>query len=307
MLTMEQRLRMLETPQTLVDLVIDTDAYNEIDDQFAISYALRAPDRVRLLALCAAPFKNERSTGPADGMEKSYQEILHLLRLAEEKVPVYRGSTDYLPDEKTPVVSDAAEALARLAMEHTTEEPLYVAAIGAITNVASALLLKPEIADRMVLVWLGGNAIDWPDNREFNMLQDVAAARVVFDSGVPLVILPCQGVVTHFTTTGPELEFWLRGRNPLCDYLVQQTVDEANTYAKGKVWSRVIWDVTTVGWILNRDGSFMQDKLIPTPIPQYDHHYSQDSRRPLCRYVYMVRRDALFADLFSRLSIPTAE
>ena len=71
MLTTEQRLHMLETPQSLVDLVIATDAYNEIDDQFAISYALCASDRVRLLALCAAPFKNERSTGPADGMEKS--------------------------------------------------------------------------------------------------------------------------------------------------------------------------------------------------------------------------------------------
>ena len=73
MLTTEQRLRMLETPQTTFDLVIDTDAYNEIDDQFAISYALRAQDRLHLLALCAAPFHNERSTGPADGMEKSYQ------------------------------------------------------------------------------------------------------------------------------------------------------------------------------------------------------------------------------------------
>ena len=54
MLTTEQRLRMLETPQTTFDLVIDTDAYNEIDDQFAISYALRAQDRLHLLALCAA-------------------------------------------------------------------------------------------------------------------------------------------------------------------------------------------------------------------------------------------------------------
>lgn len=162
MLTTEQRLRMMETPQKTFDLVIDTDAYNEIDDQFAISYALRAQDRLHLLALCAAPFHNERSTGPADGMEKSYQEILKLLSLAGENVPVYRGSTTYLPDEKTPVPSDAAQALAQLAMEHTTENPLYVAAIGAITNVASALLMQPEIADRMVLVWLGGSALHWP-------------------------------------------------------------------------------------------------------------------------------------------------
>ena len=93
MLTTEQRLRMLETPKAPVDLVIDTDAYNEIDDQFAIAYALCAPERVRLLALCAAPFTNARSTGPADGMEKSYQEILHLLSLTGDKVPAYRGST----------------------------------------------------------------------------------------------------------------------------------------------------------------------------------------------------------------------
>lgn len=39
-LTTEQRLRMLETPKASVDLVIDTDAYNEIDDQFAIAYGL---------------------------------------------------------------------------------------------------------------------------------------------------------------------------------------------------------------------------------------------------------------------------
>ena len=298
----EPRLRMMETPQTTFDLVIDTDAYNEIDDQFAISYALRAQDRLHLLALCAAPFHNERSTGPADGMEKSYQEILKLLSLAGENVPVYRGSTTYLPDEKTPVPSDAAQALAQLAMEHTTENPLYVAAIGAITNVASALLMQPEIADRMVLVWLGGSALHWPDNQEFNILQDVAAARVAFDSGVPLVLLPCHGVVTHFTTTGPELEYWLRGKNPLCDYLVQQTEDAANAYAKGHVWSRVIWDVTTIGWLLNREGKFMADRLIPTPIPQYDHHYSEDFRRPLCRYVYMIRRDELFDDLFTRLA-----
>lgn len=302
MLTLEERLSMLEPPKSPFDLVIDTDAYNEIDDQFAIAYALKSADRLNLLALCAAPFTNERSAGPADGMEKSYQEILRLLALAGKNVPVYRGSERYLNDETVPVRSDAAKMLARLAMEHDSSRPLYVVAIGAITNVASALLLKPEIADRMTVVWLGGNGLQWPHNREFNSSQDVAAARVVFGSGVPLVILPCMGVVSHFTTTGPELEYWLRGKNSLCDYLVQSVEDAANCYAAGKVWSRVIWDVTAVGWLVNRDGKFMADQLIPTPIPQYDHHYSQDPSRPLCRYVYAIHRDALFDDLFERLA-----
>ena len=302
MLTMEQRLKNLEIPTGPVDMVLDTDAYNEIDDQFAISYALHATEKLNVLALYAAPFFNNRSSNPADGMERSYQEILKLLRLSKLEYPVYRGSDRYLPDEQTPVASDAAKHLTELAMRYSPEKPLYVVAIGAITNVASALLMKPEIADNIVVVWLGGNALEWHDNIEFNIHQDVASARVVFASGAPLVMLPCLGVVSAFTSTEPELTYWLKGKNDLCDYLVQHTVEAANEYAKGRVWSRVIWDVTTVGWLLNDGRRFMLDKLIPTPIPEYDHHYAQDPRRPLCRYVYHINRDALMGDLFAHIS-----
>ena len=302
MLTMEQRLKNLEIPTGPVDMVLDTDAYNEIDDQFAISYALHATEKLNVLALYAAPFFNNRSNSPADGMERSYQEILKLLRLSKLECPVYRGSDRYLPDEQTPVASDAAKHLTELAMRYSPEKPLYVVAIGAITNVASALLMKPEIADNIVVVWLGGNALEWHDNIEFNIRQDVASARVVFASGAPLVMLPCLGVVSTFTSTEPELTYWLKGKNDLCDYLVQHTVEAANEYAKGRVWSRVIWDVTTVGWLLNDGRRFMLDKLIPTPIPEYDHHYAQDPRRPLCRYVYHINRDALMGDLFAHIS-----
>ena len=301
MLTASQRIQMLTCPQGPVHMVLDTDTYNEIDDQFAIAYALAA-EKLQVEALYAAPFFNDNSTGPADGMEKSYQEILKLLGLMGLERPVLRGSETYLPDEKTPVDSPAAADLCRRAMEYTPEQPLYVVAIGAITNVASALLMQPEIADRIVIVWLGGNALHWPDNLEFNCMQDVAAARVVYNSGAPLVILPCMGVVSAFTTTEPELRHWLDGKNPLCDYLVEHTVEAANQYAAGKVWSRAIWDVTAVGWLLNDENRLMLDSLIPTPIPEVDHRYATDPRRPLCRYVYHIDRDALFGDLFSRLA-----
>ncbi len=302
MLTAEQRLKMLEMPKGHIDVVLDTDAYNEIDDQFAISYALRSTEKISLKALYAAPFHNDRSTGAADGMEKSYQEILKLLKLAKETTPAYRGSLSFLKDEKTPEESAVARDLAERTMGYTSDNPLYIATIGAITNIASALLINPEIADRIVVVWLGGNALFWHDNCEFNCRQDVAAARVVFGSGAPLVILPCMGVVSAFTTTAPELEYWLRGKNALCDYLVDFTEETANAYASGKVWSRVIWDVTTIGWLMSEGKNFMLDELIPTPIPQYDHHYSADSRRTLCKYVYYIDRDALMRDLFEHIS-----
>ena len=301
-MTAEQRLNMLKSPAHRVDIVLDTDAYNEIDDQFAISYALKAKEGIAMQALYAAPFLNERAQSPKDGMEKSYAEIKKLLALAGEDVPVFKGSAAYLPSETEAVESPAAKDLAQRAMRYAPENPLYVVAIGAITNVASALLLEPAIAERTVIVWLGGHSLDWPDTKEFNMAQDVAAARVVFGSGAPVVMLPCMGVVSAFTTTGPELEHWLKGKGALCEYLWQQTVEEANRYAAGKPWSRPIWDVTAVGWLLGGEGRLMLSRLEPTPIPQYDHHYSRDPRRPLCRYVYHINRDALMEDLFQKLT-----
>ncbi len=299
---MQEITERLRIPQKRIDLVIDSDAFNEIDDQFAISYALRAPETFDVKAIFAAPFFNKRSSSPMDGMEKSFSEIKKLLTLAEEKVPVFKGSSRYLPDENTPVESEAAGMLCRVAMQYSDENPLYVVAIGALTNIASALLIEPEIAKRMVLVSLCGNSIDWPTNYEFNLRQDIAAGRVVFSSGVPLVLLPCHGVVSSFRTTGYELKHFLSGKDALCDYLVQQTIDEAESYARGKVWSRVIWDVTTIGWLRGGTHPFMQDRFIPTPIPENDNHWSFDFRRQLCRYVYNIDRDALLGDLFGCLS-----
>ena len=303
MLTMEQRLRMLECPRGPIDLVLDTDAYNEIDDQFAISYALHASEKINLLALYAAPFHNERSTGPADGMERSYREIFNLLHLAEREdlnPVVFKGSRTYLPDEHTPVDSPAARELVRLARGYSPDKPLFVVAIGAITNVASALLMKPEIRDRIVLVWLGGNALHWHDNHEFNLFQDIAGARVALGCGAAVVLVPCMGVVDAFATTAPELRENLLGKNALCDYLCNYTISQCNGYKKIACWSKPIWDVTAVGWLL--DGRFMQDEIIQSPIPEYDHRWGQDKRRHVIRYVYHINRDALFADLFAKLT-----
>ena len=302
MLTTEQRIRMLECPKGPIDMVLDTDAYNEIDDQFAISYALFSNEKISLKALYAAPFFNSLSTDPKDGMERSYDEILKLLKLAGKEAPVFRGSGEYLPNEETPVDSASARDLAARAKNYSPDHPLYVVAIGAITNVASALLMDPSIADNIVVVWLGGHALQWHDNREFNIKQDVPAARVVFASGAPLVMLPCMGVVSAFYTSGPELEYWLRGKNDLCNYLIDHTCEAANSYAAGRVWTRVIWDVTAVAWLLNDGDRFMLSELIPTPVPEMDHHWAKDCRRPLCRYVYHINRDALMNDLFRTLA-----
>lgn len=300
-MTEEQWHRNLAVPSGPIDVILDTDTYNEIDDQFALAYLLRSKEKLRTQAVYAAPFFNENSQSPKDGMEKSYAEIHKILRLSGEEVPVFLGSEHYLTDEHTPVASPAEEDLAVRAMAYSPEKPLYVVAIGAITNVASAILLKPEICENIVVVWLGGHAHHMHDTAEFNMKQDYAAARVVM-SRAPFVQLPCAGVVSSFTVSGPELRAWLSGKNPLADYLAENTIAAAERYAKGQPWSRVIWDVTAVAWLLNDENRFMYSRLEPVRLPAYDGFYTINHDAPLMRYVYYINRDALLRDLIQKLT-----
>ncbi|MDR0406180.1 MAG: nucleoside hydrolase [Clostridiales bacterium] len=292
----------LEVPKGNIDVVLDTDAYNEIDDQFALAYLLRRGDSLRLQAVYAAPFLNGKSASPGDGMRKSYHEILKVLELADCAAyakQTFQGSSRFLQNETEAVISAAAEDLAERAMNYSPERPLYVAAIGAATNIASALLLKPEIAENIVIVWLGGHSLAYRDAKEFNMAQDIAAARVVLGSGAPFVLLPCMGVVSALATTKTELEYWLIGKNKLSDYLAKNAIDEAESYAKGKPWSRVLWDVAAVAWLLNGGERFMLSRLIPCPVPTYDGLYAKNADGRLIRYVYHINRDSLFEDLFA--------
>lgn len=300
-----QLIKNLQVPQGIVDVILDTDTYNEVDDQYAISYMLLSPERIRVKGLCAAPFFNERSTSPEDGMIQSFYEIQKLLKLAgrdELNAVTFRGSRDYLSDEKTPQISDAARFMAETAEQYSPEHPLYIVALGAITNVASAMLLNPNMKENTVVVWLGGHALHMPKTDEFNMKQDIAAARVVLDSGVPLVLLPCFGVVDRFTISKPELEYWLVGKNPLADYLARFTISCAEEYAYGRPWTRVIWDVTAVAWLLNDGKRFMDEALKNAPIPEYDGRYATGDDRHLVKYVTRIKRDELMYDLIRKLT-----
>ena len=295
-------IRQLARPEGRVDVVLDTDTYNEVDDQYALAYLIKSSDKLNLKAIYAAPFANKKAAFPAEGMEKSYKEIMNILTLMERddlKACVKKGCGQYLSDEVTPVISEAAQDLAERAMDYTSENPLYVIGIAAITDVASAILLKPEIKERIVVVWLGGHAHWWPDNLEFNLRQDICAARIIFGSGVPLVQIPCMGVASAFNVSGPELEAHLKGKNKLCDYLVDVTTKEALEDGGNTTWSRIIWDVTAVGWLI--DEKFEDDYLMHSPIPEFDNVYAIDNTRHFMRCVYHIDRDRLLEDLFNKL------
>jgi purine nucleosidase len=292
------RLRRLKLPRGKIRMVLDTDTYNEIDDQFAVVHAMLSPDELDVEAIYAAPFFNARSANPADGMEKSYGEILRLLdRLGITSDGfVFRGAQGYLRDSSTAQPSAAAtDLIDRATSDHAA--PLYVVAIGAITNVASAILLEPSIIERIVVVWLGGHAQQWPHTREFNLMQDVAASRVVLDCGVPLVRIPCLGVTSHLTTTVSEIERFVQGQGSIGDYLARIFRDYRSDHF---AWSKELWDVATIGFLIDPD--WVPTNLVHSPVLSDQLTWSVDQSRHLVREAFFVRRDPILRDLFTKLT-----
>ena len=205
---------LLEPPDGACSVIIDTDTWNEIDDQFAIIHALMSPE-LRIETIQAAGFHAavRKTKSFEHGMELSYEEILRVLELSPAS---YNGSVLYgsrqtmTENGGNPVPSDAAENIVTRAMQER-DEPLYVLALGALTNVASAILMEPRIRERICVVALGG----WPhhvaDFHDFNFIQDMAAAQAVFDSGVALVQVTGFGVSELLRTTRWEMMQHVRG------------------------------------------------------------------------------------------------
>ncbi|PLS09664.1 nucleoside hydrolase [Neobacillus cucumis] len=296
----DKLVKRLQKPNKKIRMVLDTDTFNEIDDQFAIVYALQSKDKLDVEAIYAAPFDNELSTGPEDGMEKSYDEILRILdRLnISSKNFVFKGSRAFLTDVNQPYRTEAALDLVERAMKSDKDDPLYVVSIGAITNIASALLIEPSIIEKIVVVWLGGHAFHWPDTKEFNLRQDILSSKVIFDSGVPLVQIPCMGVASHLLTTLPEMEQYVSGHGKIGDFLVDRFKNCHNDHFG---YSRVIWDISTIAYLVLDDA--VTTELVHSPILTDQYTWSFDSSRHFMRYASFINRDAVFKDLFMKLAL----
>ncbi len=293
------RVAKLDPPDPPVDIVLDTDTYNEIDDQFAVVYTELASE-LSVTAMYAAPFHNTNSDGPADGMERSYDELIRVLDLIDHPDPdgiAHRGATAYLGDQSTPQSSPATTDLIERARRRDPDDPLYVVAIGAPTNIATALHLAPEIGDRIVVVWLGGQPHTWHTAREFNLQQDLIASRTLFDSGVPLVQIPCMNVAQHVRSSVPELEHLLAGEGAIGDYLFDIFSNYHGRPNDERPWTKAIWDLAAVAYVA--DPASVPSALVSSPILNAEFTYSTDDARHTIRVARAADRDAILADFVS--------
>ena len=291
--------RLLDPPDGACDVIIDTDTYNEIDDQFALTYALLSPT-LNITSIQAAPFHAAvRNTESFEhGMRLSHEEIRNVL--AKFPIPydglVLTGSSKSLTATGgEPVTSAAAANIIDRAMA-SRDSPLYILALGALTNVASALLLEPRIRERITIIALGG----WPYHasgfHDFNFIQDIKAAQTVFDSGAALVHVTGFGVSELLRTTRWEMQEHLQGRGEIGDYLFGIYEEFVQDFP-GR--SKPIWDLAPVAWLINP--VWLKTHIAASPILNDHLGYTRDAERHPIRIVDWLDRDAIFADFFAKL------
>lgn len=323
-------------PSAPLRVVLDTDTANEIDDQFAVAWALLSPEQVSVEGIHAAPFCHghffdavdaaaqarggertrletlaarigaDRRTRlrddqpAAEGERRSREEIHRILDVMDlsSPPPVKAGSTRFMESPTDVVDSEAARHLIERA--HAGPGPLYVPTIGAPTNVAAAILLDPTIIDEIVVIFLAGypTAVPHADD-SFNLVQDRHATNVLFESGVPLLYQPGYHVAEVLSFSLPDSERWVRGQGALGDLLHEIYVHnpiDPDVERIGRSW--VIWDIIAIAWLVN-----------PEWVPTFETSRARVTERHTWEPIegrmaeaYRVHRDEIFGDLLTKLA-----
>ncbi len=277
-----------------INVILDTDTYNECDDQFALSYLLKSQEKFNIEAITVAPYYKKNGISIQEGTEKSYQEIKKIFNCLnfDTTEKVFRGSTNYIGEG----YQEKNEAINKIIEIANKNDKTYVLAIGAITNIARAIQEEPKIIDKIEVIWLGGNSLLSKDNKEFNFKQDVQAVKIVLASKVKLIIIPCKNVASNLRTSIYELEHFLKGKSELCDYLCQRFYNDG---VHGIQERRVIWDVSVIAYMINKE--WFESSPISCPNIKADTSYELTENRHKITMVNDLKVDEIFKDLFEKL------
>ena len=292
---------------TIKKVIIDTDADNEADDPFAIVHALLSPS-LDVLGIIATHFGHARIV---NSMEASYVEVNRIIdhMHLNGQVKVLKGAktnikidpspaffTTYMPEESegTDFIIASADAL--------KNEKLYIGVLGPLTNVASALLKRPDIGMKLVVVWNGGAT--YPSGgREFNLMNDVAAANIVFQSDAEVWHVPTD-VYDMPRVSLAELQLKVEPYGDIGKYLYD-TLLNFLTYANEHGWpmSEVfsICDETSIGALL--DEQPFNAKWEHAPFISNDMHYFPKENGKMVKCYKNMDLRVVLEDLFVKLAI----
>ena len=287
--------------EKIIRVIVDTDAKNEADDQFAITQALLSP-RFENVGFIAAHFGTRTCT---DSMLRSYQELEKIFDLMgfDKTDMIFKGAEKALENETEPQESEGSELIIREALKED-DRPLYVLFLGAITDLASAYLKEPRIAKRLTAIWIGGGAYP-AGGQEFNLGNDIHAANVVFQSPIELWQVP-KNVYEMMNVSLAELELKVRPCGAIGEYLcdqldahAQEAIPRKSNFRSGETW--VLGDNPAVGLLLTEQ-RFRFD-WVPAPQISSDMAYIHTNRNRPIRVYNSIDNRVILEDLFAKLAL----
>jgi purine nucleosidase len=205
-----------------VRLIYDTDANNELDDQFALMYILVNGPTFDLEGVTVNATK---SGGNIDG---HYEEAKRILQLGQRygEIPLLKGADGSFENIK-PTIQEPeydGKAAVDFIIEHANKsgEELILLAVGKLTNVALALEQDPSIAEKMRVVWLGSN---YPKPGEYNQDNDTVSMNYVLNTKVPFEMVTVRYGEPSGTdavkVTQQEINETLPGMGPKIDQPIE--------------------------------------------------------------------------------------
>lgn len=277
-------------------VIINTDAKNECDDQFAIVHAVLTPS-FELHGIIPAHFGTRRTEM---SLKESHDEVMLLLKLMglENRIRVEDGALNAMPDEHTPVDSPGARLIIEEAMKDD-DRPLHIAFYGPLTDMASALLIEPKIEERNIrVIWIGGG--EYPGgSREYNLSNDIPAANVVFKSKLELWQIP-RNVYRLMPVSYAELIVKVQTHGKIGRYLVNQLI-EYNSQRKKPFEYRSLGDSPAVGVIIYPEcGSW---EWVPAPEFEDNQLYRHTGKNRPIRVYKSIDSRFIHEDFFAKLAM----
>ncbi len=233
----------IPAPGVRLPVFIDTDAANEIDDLYAVALALAAPDCIDLRGLVASHFAAKAGL---ESIDQSYDVLVELLNRAgmTGRYPLEKGSHPMrYPNHAEP--SRGVDLLIETARSCTPEHPLWVVCLGAATDLASAMLLAPDIRDRVRYLYHGRSENTWPwRTTQFNIYGDIIATKTLLESDVPLAWFDTG---THLCADMNTTEAHLAGSGDLGRFLH----DYRNRVPWYAASSKGFFDIGDIAWLID--------------------------------------------------------
>jgi purine nucleosidase len=212
-------------------VIIDNDFGGDPDGLFQLTHALLSPS-IDVRAVIGSHLNVndgfDKSNMQAEHAANEARQVMNLMKLAGT-VPVIAGSNFAMQNDSTPVKSDAVNFIIKEAMRRDTKLPLFVVCGAGLTEIASAVLTQPEIADKITLIWIGGpEYLDLaapPPNYstpEYNLNIDIHAAKVIFNkSSIALWQVP-RNAYRQCIVSYAQLLINVKSKGEIGKYLVQK-------------------------------------------------------------------------------------